>query len=118
MVPGKKGCHMKNTNGLFLGALAVGMALPSLAAAEGCLGRLSLAGQVLAIDPKTGQAKEVYQAAGARLTQPAVAAGVLYIGNRDELKAVQLQGGKLLWTFKADYTVYDIQPTPQAIFCG
>ena len=109
---------MKGICGLFLGALATAMALPWPAAAEGCLGPVPVAGQVMALDPKTGQAKEVYRVPGACLAPPAVAAGVLYVGRPYQLDAVKLQGGKVLWTFAADYIVYDIRPTPQAVFCG
>jgi outer membrane protein assembly factor BamB len=72
----------------------------------------------MALDPKTGQAGEVYRVSGAPLAQPAVDPGVLYVGRPYQLDAVQLQGSKVLWTFPADYIVYDIRPTPQAIFCG
>jgi outer membrane protein assembly factor BamB len=109
---------MNNTFGPLFVALAVAAFVPSLSGAEGCLGSLPLQAQVLALDAKTGQAKEVYQVTGGEFTQPAIAAGVLYVGSGYTLRAVQLQGGKLLWTFKADYTVYDIKPTPQAVFCG
>jgi outer membrane protein assembly factor BamB len=109
---------MKGTYALFLGALATGLTLPCLAAAEGCLGPTPVAGRVMALDPRTGRANEVYQVPGASLARPAVAADVLYVGRPYQLDAVKLQGGKVLWSFPADYIVYDIRPTPQTVFCG
>src|SRR5262245_55581850 len=77
------------------------------AAAEPCLEPSPVLGRVLALDPKTGQATEVYKAESQRLTEPAPAPGVLYVGSGYELRAVPLPGAKAKpWSFKADYTVY------------
>jgi outer membrane protein assembly factor BamB len=89
------------------------------AAADHCLGPTPVEGRVLALNPKTGQATEVYKAKGRLLSAPAVAPGVLYVGSGYDVLAVPLPGSKAKpWSFTANYTVYAIRPTPQAVLCG
>jgi outer membrane protein assembly factor BamB len=103
---------------LSVAVLLVGAGLPSPVAAENCLGPIPVMGRVLALDLKTGQARTVYQAKHEQFSDPAVADGVLYVGSHYELRAVDVVAGTVRWSFKGDYVVYAIKPTPKTIFVG
>jgi outer membrane protein assembly factor BamB len=86
--------------------------------AEGCLGLFAVESRVLAFDAKTGQPREVLRRRGVTCSALSAAPGVLYLGSADQVQAIDAKSGKIRWTFKTEYLVYDIKPLPHAILVG
>jgi outer membrane protein assembly factor BamB len=103
-------------NWFLAGSVLLVQAVPSHA--EGCLGLFPFESRVLAFSAKTGQPREVLRRRGVTCSALSAAPGVLYLGNACQVEAIHAKSGKIRWTFKADYLVYDIKPLPHAILVG